>query len=203
MPKRHVTTGSSERAREKLFNHSSALTIALFRSRATLDAEGKADILGMTDYEAGLISLEEAEREWSLQGFGCMVLESEWKKTNKYLSGEASGEANPAEKIRLLIEPEEPSGSEGFFIPQKGDVFFVLIGEHDNPPRFAFEVAGVENWVNGYPLLPRFLCVRREDLDVLAGGQDPAGDRGLSVSRSALRYNDAGGFEDDEDDDVL
>ena len=122
----------------------------------------------------------------TMGGLGVLDAEDEEKITHQFLGNGfalpaesfapsplmSAGDANygPANEFRFLVEPEEPSGHPDSFVLRKHDVFYLLLGAGEAPPMIAFEIVGTETTSNIPPFSTRFICNRRDDLAVPAGG---------------------------------
>lgn len=79
-----------------------------------------------------------------------------------------------AAEFRFLIEPEaEDSTDEHWFQISTHDIVYLLLydGEHENPAKLAFEVVGRESTQNIPPFTVRYICNRRDDLDLDVFGE--------------------------------
>lgn len=70
------------------------------------------------------------------------------------------------DELRFLIEPEAPSGMEGYFDIRKGDVFYVVLTD---TVKLAYEIVGTETVSDIPPFVTRYIANRRADIDLNDG----------------------------------
>ena len=74
---------------------------------------------------------------------------------------------------RYLIVPEQPHGERGWFDLRVGDVMYLILSaptadDPDAPTaKLAWEIVGLESVINAPPFGIRYLCNRRDDLNVV------------------------------------
>lgn len=151
-------------ARNVVINHPNTFNCQLFRKVVTRTAP---ELVGGLPTLGGLGVLESDdeesfEYEWVGNGYA-MPVES-FQPSPMMDRGDANN--GYADEFRLLIEPED----EGGFVPRKHDVLYLLLGLDQGAAKLAFEIVGREAVVNIPPYSIRYLCSRRDDLHVAAGG---------------------------------
>jgi len=160
----NVPTGVNRLARNVIINHPNCYNCEIYRrsyTRGDPAAGGMPTIGGMMV----LSGEDEAEIEWALVGMGFAVPAEQFAPAA--MMDRMDAHNSEGEEFRYLIEPEIPIGETDGFEPRKNDVFYLRLGSGDSPPRVAFEIVTVETLVNLPPYVPRYVSVRRDDLDLI------------------------------------
>ena len=165
-----VPAGVNLLARQAVMNHPNTMHCELWRRSVVRPGAGVSGGMGTLGGMGVMSSADEVEIEWEFVGhcYGMPSADNEAAQLKE--RGDAPDEAG--DEIRFLLEPEEPLGEPGGFEIRKDDVFFVVWGEGDDAPRTAYEITAVETMVRMPPYVPRYVAVRRDDLDLLDATDD-------------------------------
>ncbi|MCF7995779.1 MAG: hypothetical protein K9L88_13170 [Chromatiaceae bacterium] len=158
----NVPTGYNTLARNVILNHPNTYNCEVYR-RSYL-RPGDALVGGMMT----LSSEDESEIEWELVGMGFALPAEQFAPSPMMDRGDAHNAMG--DEFRYLLEPEVPIGEPGGFEIKKADVIYVRLGTGEAPPKVAFEIIAVETVINSPPFVPRYILVRRNDLDLLDAG---------------------------------
>lgn len=157
----NVPTGYNALARNVILNHPNTYNCEVYR-RSYLRPD--ALVGGMMT----LSSEDESEIEWDLVGMGFALPAEQFAPSVMMDRGDAHN--SMGDEFRYLLEPETPIGDPGGFEIKKADVIYVRLGTGEAPPKVAFEIIAIETIVNLPPYVPRYILVRRDDLDLLDAG---------------------------------
>lgn len=162
-----VPTAINRMLRNVVLNHPNSFNCQVFRKTVTRAApvvSGAPTLGGM-----GVMSSEDEEQiEYAWVGNGYALQAESFQASAMMEQGDANNGSGT--EFRLLVEPEEPTGMPGNFIPQKNDVVYLLLGVEPGSPKIAFEIVGIEAVLNIPPFCTRFIANRRDDLHIPAGG---------------------------------
>ena len=166
----NVGTGINMLVRQVVMNRPGALNILVYRrtiNRTTATMAGGQPTLG----GLGVIEPDdETDITWHFVGTGYALPADAYDPAPIHDLGDAQDGADG--ELRFLLEPEELPGEPGGFSIELDDVFFVLFGVADdgdtsNAAKLAFEITKIETVVMSQPFVPRYVCVRRDDLHIL------------------------------------
>lgn len=161
----NVPQAINQLARNVVINHPNTFNCQVFRKtvkRAAPQTVGGLPTLGGLGV---LDSMDEEDYEYTPLGHGHALPAEGFAPSPMMKRGDAN--IGPGDEFRFLIEPEEQSGHHEFFIPRNHDVVYLLLGTDPQPPKVAFEIVGEETTSNIPPYTTRYICNRRDDLDLL------------------------------------
>lgn len=120
---------------------------------------------------------DEEEFEYQLMGAGFALPAETFQASPLMDKNDANiGYAN---EFRFLIVPAaQNSNEDGWFDIHTHDLVYILLfdGEHENPAKLCFEVVGREATNNIPPFSTRYICNRRDELDISVDGDMPNGE---------------------------
>lgn len=161
----NVPTGINRLCRNIVLNHPNTFACEVLRktvTRAGGSGPGAAPTLGGL---AVLDAQDEDKIQFRYVGPGFALPAEGFEPSPMMREGGASYVPNA--EFRFLIEAEHPSGHEHHFIPATGDVIYLLLASGEQPPKMAFEITGSESMSNIPPYSLRYVCARRDDIDLL------------------------------------
>jgi len=168
----NVPNAVNRMARNVVINHPNTFNCQVFRKTVTRQGgeivDGNPTLGGL----AVLDTMDEEQIEYAFVGNGYALPADMFAAAAMVDRRDANIGAD--DQFRYLIEPEGQSGSDEWFELRTHDVIYLLLAATPNPPRLAFEIMGTETTSNIPPYTTRYICNRRDDLHVPAGG--PGGD---------------------------
>ena len=151
-------------ARNVVMNHPNSFNAEIWRKKYLrddpLDDGGRPTIGGM-----GILSTEdETEYEWQYMG-NCYALPADQFQPAVMVD---RGDANigAEDEFRFMIEVEKQASEDGFFMIKNHDVLYIILGEPPYMCKLAYEVVTQETTSNIPPFSVRYVCVRRDHLDM-------------------------------------
>lgn len=168
----NVPKGINLLTRNVVMNHPNTFNCEMYRKVVTRQA---ADTWADDPTMGGMGVLDtddEEQYEYEFIGHGFALPAENFMPSPLVDKNDANiGYAN---EFRFLIEPAaKNSNEEGFFTVSTHDICYLLLydGEHENPAKLAFEVVGRETTLNIPPFTTRYVCNRRDELDVTVNGE--------------------------------
>lgn len=165
----NVPQGITALTRQVVLHHPNAYNAEVYRrtlNRVAPPAGGYPTLGGMMV----LNGEDEDDITWDLVGLAYVLQAESFAPAPVVEHGDATLGAGL--ELRFLIEPEAMIGDPGGFEIQQNDVLYLLFGTGPNAPKIGYEVNGTEVMVNVPPFVTRYVCARRDDLDII-GPADP------------------------------
>jgi len=164
-----VPNAINKMARNVVIHHPNSANCQVFRKTINRDAPKESGMPTMGGL--GVISSEDEEDiSWEWIGNGYVLPAEQFSPGQLNERRDASNGPSGVDEFRFLIEPEEEPGTEKWFEPAKGDVFYLIIGDI---VKLAFEIVDTETTIGIPPYTRRFVCNRRDDLHVIAPSEEP------------------------------
>ena len=161
----NVPRGLNATARHVIIHHPNAFNVEVYRRTV----QRHEPLVGGLPTLGGMMVLNPEDEEdirWELVGLGYALPAEQFAPAP--FAGHNDATLGAGLELRFLIEPEAMIGDPGGFEVKKADVMYVLFGVGPQAPKLAYEIVGVEMLVNVAPFVTRYVCARRDDLDVLA-----------------------------------
>ena len=165
----NVPSAINRLARNVVMNHPNAFNCQVYR-RTVTRTEGGNEVGGLPTL-GGLGEIngnDEEQFSYDWVGNGYMLPAEQFQASSMMDRRDANNGAQ--NEFRFLVEPEEPEGQPGHFVPKKDDVIYMLLGTDLTAAKLAFEIVDIETTTNIPPFTQRYICNRRDDLHVQAGG---------------------------------
>lgn len=162
-------------------NHPNSLSCEYYRKHVLRNRreEGEEEEMPFGEETVGgagvLDSTDEEDYEFEYLGLG-WALPAEAFQPSK-ITDHKDANIGFAPEQTYLIVPQAQTGEEGFFIPRTHDVMYLQLYLGENGPdgepliaRIAYEIVRMETTTNIPPYTNRWVCNRRDDLHLTAGG---------------------------------
>jgi hypothetical protein len=157
----NVPKGINRMARNMVINHPNAFNCQVFRKEVTRHGEAGSGGLPTLGGLGVLDSEDEEKIAWKWIGNG-FSLQTDFQPAQMMDRQDANN--GDSDEFRFLIEPEEAVDTAGHFSPRRHDVLYLLYGDK---VKLAYEIVGVETVLNIPPYTMRYVCNRRDELNVV------------------------------------
>ena len=152
--------------RNVVINHPNSLECQVFRKVITRESSTEERMGGLLNMGGlGVLDSEDEESiEFNHLGNGYALRADTFSASPMMDRRDANN--GFGDEFRFLIEPESPSGVEGYFDIRKGDVMYIVLSDE---VRLAYEIVGIETVSDIPPFVTRYVANRRADIDLNDG----------------------------------
>lgn len=146
-----VPNATNKMLHSVITNHPNAFNCEIYRK--VIDRENSQTLGGL-----GVLSSEDEENiRFEFVGIG-YALQAENFQQSQMMDRQDTNNSY-ADEVRFVIAPENDD-----FVIEKHDVLYLLF--MDGKAKLAWEIVGIETTVNIAPYTRRYVCNKRNDLDV-------------------------------------
>ena len=153
-------------ARNVVRNHPNTFNCEIFRKHTLREADdeaaGKPTFGGMGVIDSG----DEEDYSYEYMGNGYALPAETFQPAPMVDALDANIGASG--EFRFLIELEAQASDDDYFDLKNHDVGYLLLGEHPDCAKLAYEIVTMETVSNIPPFAVRYVCHRRDELDIAA-----------------------------------